>query len=57
MVRIRDGHRCVNCGTTDSLSVHHERPVRQGGNPFDMDNLVTLCAHCHAEAERGPSVF
>lgn len=57
MARLRDGNQCVKCGTTEKLDVHHEQPVREGGNPFDLDNLVTLCARCHAAAEHDTPVF
>jgi 5-methylcytosine-specific restriction endonuclease McrA len=42
----RDGHRCVECGTNQSVRVHH----RRGTSFNDLHDLVTLCAHCHAQA-------
>lgn len=45
----RDGNRCLRCGSTDSLQVHHIKPVVQGGNN-EKDNLATLCSECHNEA-------
>jgi 5-methylcytosine-specific restriction endonuclease McrA len=41
----RDGWRCQKCG---SLEVHHRIKRSQQGND-SLDNLVTLCAHCHME--------
>jgi predicted restriction endonuclease len=41
-VRRRDGNRCVNCGDTQKLSVHHIIKPRHGGTD-DMSNLVALC--------------
>jgi 5-methylcytosine-specific restriction endonuclease McrA len=41
--RLRDGNRCLRCGSTRRLSVHH---AVQGSNA--LDDLLTLCARCHA---------
>lgn len=54
----RDGRRCVRCGSTHYLHVHH----REHWNPDDPathepDNLETLCAGCHRREhplEHGP---
>ena len=43
----RDGHRCVNCGSTETLEMHHVIPLSQGGTNH-LDNLQTLCNPCHA---------
>ena len=32
--------------------VHHVIPIEQGGEPFLISNLVTLCRTCHESAER-----
>ncbi|MCL5999139.1 MAG: group II intron reverse transcriptase/maturase [Chloroflexi bacterium] len=44
----RDNHRCVVCGSTSQLHVHHLKARRQGGT-HQLDNLQTLCAICHAQ--------
>jgi hypothetical protein len=49
-VRSRDGDRCVVCGRSDRLSVHHVVPARLGGDD-SMANLVTLCVAHHRQAE------
>jgi 5-methylcytosine-specific restriction endonuclease McrA len=41
--RLRDGSRCVRCGSTKRLSVHH---AVAGSNL--LEDLVTLCSRCHA---------
>lgn len=51
----RDGHRCVRCGSTNRLHVHHVREW----NPDEpathaLDNLETLCAGCHRRAHPLP---
>jgi 5-methylcytosine-specific restriction endonuclease McrA len=49
-VRRRDGNRCVVCGRSDRLSVHHVVPARLGGDD-SMDNLVTVCVLHHRQAD------
>jgi len=44
----RDGHRCVECGATSPLHVHHVVPWEPGQeDPHALDNLVTLCVRHH----------
>ena len=43
----RDGHRCRSCGSAGRLEVHHVRPLRDGGEPYDLSNLQTKCRSCH----------
>lgn len=56
MVRVRDGHRCTNCGTTESLSVHLDPSL--GGNHFiaTVDDAWTLCKSCHGRIDQPRSV-
>lgn len=48
----RDGHRCVACGAEDDLTVDHiealDTLLKTGGDPFDEDNLRTLCRPCNS---------
>ena len=46
LVFTRDQCRCLKCGSSNRLTVHHLTPVRDGG-PNTVDNLVTLCESCH----------
>jgi 5-methylcytosine-specific restriction endonuclease McrA len=53
--RRRDGG-CVrrdegNC--LGRIEVHHRVSVRDGGSPYDLENLVTLCVRHHRLAEWG----
>lgn len=50
---ISDGDLCVICGCENPnvLEKHHKIPSRYGGTDRD-ENLVTLCANCHAAVER-----
>lgn len=44
----RDGWKCVRCGRTDRLTVHHSQlPHIRGGN-ISLDNLQTLCNPCNS---------
>jgi 5-methylcytosine-specific restriction endonuclease McrA len=53
----RDG-KCLRCGRTDSLHVHHKEHWEPGQeNPHALDNLETLCSSCHRKEHpvpRGP---
>jgi RNA-directed DNA polymerase len=46
-VLARDNYQCTQCGSSDHLHVHHCRARRHGGTN-QIDNLQTLCEHCHA---------
>ena len=49
----RDGHRCVECGVSAPLHVHHVVPWEAGQeDPHALGNLVTLCAGHHRAAHR-----
>ena len=48
LVLKRDKHKCVVCGATTQLSVHHKDRSGQEYRPNNsMDNLVVLCGSCH----------
>lgn len=50
----RDGHKCVQCGTTSDLTLDHIVPKSKGGSS-EVDNLQTMCAPCnHAKADAIP---
>lgn len=46
----RDGYRCALCDSTKYLQIHHVVPRGQGGPVDNEQNLITLCADCHALA-------
>ena len=48
----RDGWRCVSCGRAGRLECDHVKPLADGGDPWDMDNLQSLCRGCHVEKTR-----
>ena len=43
--------RCARCGKYGN-EVDHRTALRNGGAPYDMDNLQTLCRGCHIEKTR-----
>ena len=52
----RDNHTCQDCGTTESLHVHHIQPLRTFDEPEEannLKNLVTLCETCHLSKWEG----
>jgi len=48
----RDGWRCQSCGTMSNLEVHHKAFRSQSGDDSE-ENLITLCAGCHADIHEG----
>ena len=52
---VRDGMRCVACGSYGPLEVDHVVPLSQGGGN-DLDNLQVMCRSCHrakTQADQG----
>ena len=47
----RDGWRCQVCGSMQHLQVHHLTLRSQSGSDLEQ-NLITLCAECHARVHR-----
>lgn len=43
----RDGWRCQACGAMSQLEVHHQQFRSHSGEDSEQ-NLITLCAACHA---------
>ena len=44
----RDGYLCRTCNAAEDLIVHHVIELAPGVDPYDVDNLQTLCRSCHA---------
>lgn len=54
-IRIRDKHRCRDCGQDYNLEVHHITYRKNGvsivGKELDnLDCLILLCEKCHQKA-------
>jgi 5-methylcytosine-specific restriction endonuclease McrA len=45
----RDGWRCQFCGSRLSVEVHNQHFRSHSGEDME-ENLITLCANCHAVA-------
>ena len=44
----RDGYRCRACGkAAGRFEVDHIKPLSEGGAPYELDGLQTLCKPCH----------
>lgn len=54
----RDGYKCIVCGGTHRLCVHHVKPSRETGGEWDnsLDNLQTKCGKCHLAGHRETDV-
>ncbi len=53
-IKERDNNKCINCGSTNLLQVHHKQYHirRESGNfkkPWEYNEnlLITLCSNCH----------
>jgi len=46
--KMRDGFKCIRCGATENLRVHHKK----GTKSYRLNDLETLCLNCH-HAEHG----
>lgn len=44
----RDEYKCVQCGSTTEIHVHHIIERKNGGSD-ELDNLQTLCRLCHSK--------
>ena len=47
----RDGWRCQLCGIMSNLEIHHKQFRSRSGHDSE-ENLITLCALCHASLHR-----
>jgi len=57
IVLARDGYVCTYCGQ-DALTVDHIVPIKNGGDPIALDNMVACCKRCNsAKGSRSQAVF
>jgi len=45
-VMVRDGYKCVYCGTNEQLTIDHVIPLSKGGKT-SFDNCVAACIKCN----------
>ena len=50
----RDGYRCTKCGKAGRLAAHHDPPLEDGADPYDLDGIKTRCRLCHVDEHRPP---
>ena len=57
LVLARDGYICHYCNA-DAKTVDHIVPIKAGGDPIDMDNMVACCQSCNsAKGSRNSTLF
>lgn len=49
-------NRCVKCGSKQKLHFHHIEHFAKGGQNT-VDNLILLCASCHAEEHKDERAY
>lgn len=52
----RDKGKCVRCGAENKLHYHHIKHFAEGGRHTE-DNLMLLCASCHADEHEGERAY
>lgn len=53
-IRLRDGHRCVDCHEINTLAAHHiARKTFFNVAQYETGNGITLCRECHKEPHCG----
>lgn len=50
-VFLRDNHKCVDCGTTQDLTLDYIIPLQDGGT-MTSDNAATRCRPCNSREGR-----
>lgn len=56
----RDNYKCTDCGSENSIIVHHKDESRKRGTKTmnnSLENLVTLCRSCHADIHKQTMQF
>lgn len=48
-IKQRDGNRCRLCGSEQWLLVHHTSYLHHGDELHHLEDLQTVCGHCHQQ--------
>lgn len=48
--------RCAHCSSRSNLQIHHREHFAKGGQ-HNINNLILLCANCHAEEHKEEHVY
>ena len=51
-VKVRDGFKCMYCGSRTGLESHHIFKVQHSATKYDLDNGITLCKGCHDRIDK-----
>lgn len=51
--KLRDSPTCEDCGLELATEVDHAVPIEEGGAPYALSNLRSLCARCHGRKTAG----
>lgn len=52
IIFLRDGHKCVHCGSTERLEADHIEPVSKSTMLMrEVSNGRTLCHECHKKTD------
>lgn len=54
-VKKKHKNKCALCGFDENLQMHHKEPFSKGGQNT-IENLILLCASCHAKQHEGEKV-
>ena len=46
------GYKCASCSALNELHVHHIKPVYDGGDFYNPDNIEVVCRSCHMELHK-----
>lgn len=49
---VQSGYKCMECGNSMNLQVHHLTYVNHGDEIHHLEDLVVLCAICHNKKHR-----
>ncbi len=55
-VKKKCNNKCVRCGEKKKLHFHHIERFSEGGQST-VENLILLCAACHAEEHKGEQAY
>lgn len=54
----RDGGKCVCCGKTNGLLVHHKSYEHYTqADELELDDIITVCVVCHRNIHRQKKLF
>jgi len=47
--KLKGNHKCADCGSETELHVHHVSYIHRGDELEHLDDLLVVCAKCHAD--------